>query len=142
MACRLVGAKPLSETMLEYCQLDSWEQSQRNFNWNSNIFIQENAFENVVCEMASICLGLNVLSVGIWCDLDYRFEGTIVVGGYSSIDSGDQSVSTMQKQPFLTHWGRYTMDDISQTTFSNSFSWMKSLNSDLNFTAICSWGSN
>ena len=26
------------------------------------IFIQENAFENVVCEMASICLGLNVLN--------------------------------------------------------------------------------
>ena len=25
------------------------------------MFIQENAFENVVCEMASICLGLNVL---------------------------------------------------------------------------------
>ena len=24
-------------------------------------FIHENAFENVVCEMASICLGLNVL---------------------------------------------------------------------------------
>ena len=22
MACRLVGAKPLSETMLEYCQMD------------------------------------------------------------------------------------------------------------------------
>ena len=34
---------------------------QWNFNRNSNIFIQENAFENVVCEMASICLGLNVL---------------------------------------------------------------------------------
>ena len=28
----------------------------------SNIFIQENAFENVVCELASICLGLNVLT--------------------------------------------------------------------------------
>ena len=27
---------------------------QWNFNHNSNIFIQENAFENVVCEMASI----------------------------------------------------------------------------------------
>ena len=25
-----------------------------------NIFIQENALENVVCEMASICLSLNV----------------------------------------------------------------------------------
>ena len=34
---------------------------QWNFNPNSNIFIQKNAFENVVCEMASICLGLNVL---------------------------------------------------------------------------------
>ena len=34
---------------------------QWNFNRYSNIFIQENAFENVVCEMASICLGLNVL---------------------------------------------------------------------------------
>ena len=27
---------------------------QWNFNWNSNMFIQENALENVVCEMASI----------------------------------------------------------------------------------------
>ena len=35
---------------------------QWNFNQNSNIFIQENAFENGVCEMASICLGLNELS--------------------------------------------------------------------------------
>ena len=35
---------------------------QWNFNLNSNIFMQENAFENVVCEMASICLGLNVLT--------------------------------------------------------------------------------
>ena len=26
---------------------------------------------------------------------------------------------------FLTHWGRDTMADISQTTFSNAFSWMK-----------------
>ena len=28
--------------------------SQRNFIWNSNIFIQENAFENDVCKMAAI----------------------------------------------------------------------------------------
>ena len=35
---------------------------QWNFNRNSNIFIQENTFENVICEMASICLGLNVLN--------------------------------------------------------------------------------
>ena len=34
---------------------------QWHFNLNSNIFIQHNAFEDVVCEMAIICLGLNVL---------------------------------------------------------------------------------
>ena len=32
------------------------------FNRNSNIFIQENVFENVVCEMSSICLGLDVIT--------------------------------------------------------------------------------
>ena len=37
---------------------------QRNFNRNSNTFIQWNPFENV-CEMASICLGLNVLKMNI-----------------------------------------------------------------------------
>ena len=25
-----------------------------NLNWNSNIFIQENALENVICEMVAI----------------------------------------------------------------------------------------
>ena len=33
-----------------------------NFNRNWNISIQENAFENIVCEMASICPGLNVIT--------------------------------------------------------------------------------
>ena len=36
---------------------------QWNLNRSSNIFIQENGVENVVCEMASICLGLNVLKL-------------------------------------------------------------------------------
>ena len=35
---------------------------QWTINQSSYIFILENAFENVVCEMASICLGLNVLT--------------------------------------------------------------------------------
>ena len=46
MAFRLVGAKPLSEPMLEYCKLDPWEQNSIKFNRNSYIFIEENAFEN------------------------------------------------------------------------------------------------
>ena len=36
-----------------------WNKLQLNFNGNSNIFIQENAFESVVCEM-TFCLSLNV----------------------------------------------------------------------------------
>ena len=31
MACRLLGAKPLYEPMLEYCQLDPWEQTSVKF---------------------------------------------------------------------------------------------------------------
>ena len=49
MACHLDGSKPLSEPMLEYWWLDPREQ---NFNQNPNIFIEENTFENVVCEMS------------------------------------------------------------------------------------------
>ena len=47
MACRLFGAEPLPEPTLVYCQLLG-----TNFNENrkSVIFIQENAFENIVCQ--------------------------------------------------------------------------------------------
>ena len=51
MYCRLVGDKPLFKPMLEYCL-------GKKFQWNRNpnlyIFIQENAFENVVWKMAAI----------------------------------------------------------------------------------------
>ena len=49
MACRLFGAKPLPKPMLTFCQLDSKEQTS-----NTKLFIHENAFENVVCEIAAI----------------------------------------------------------------------------------------
>ena len=60
MACRLFGAKPLSEPMLGNCQLDPWEQNLWKSNWNSCIFMQENTLENVVCETVAI------LSRGKW----------------------------------------------------------------------------
>ena len=50
MDCRLLGAKPLPEPVLAYCQLDSWEQISVKSNRNSIIVIQENAFEIVVCQ--------------------------------------------------------------------------------------------
>ena len=40
----------------------------------------------------------------------------------------------------LTHWGREQMDAVSQTTFSNAFSWMKMFEFRLKFTVIFSKG--
>ena len=54
IAFRLYCTKPLSEPMLEYCQLDAEEQSSIKFNHNLNIFIHQNAFESVVCEIVAI----------------------------------------------------------------------------------------
>ena len=54
MACRLAGPKPLSVPMLGKCCVDPQEQTSMNLNRNSYIFIQENAFENVVWEMVAI----------------------------------------------------------------------------------------
>ena len=47
MAWYLASAKPLSEPMLEY-------KLQWNFKGDLYIFIQENAFENVVWKMSAI----------------------------------------------------------------------------------------
>ena len=55
MACRLVGAKQLSEQMMEY--FVNWtlgNKLQWNHIRNLYIFIQENARENVVRKMAAI----------------------------------------------------------------------------------------
>ena len=54
MACRLVGAKPLSEPMWNIINWTLRNKVQWNFNRNSWSFIQENAFERVVCEMTAI----------------------------------------------------------------------------------------
>ena len=50
--CGLFGAKPLSEPMLVYCQLD-WNKLQWNFNQNTKCFIHETASENI-CKTAAI----------------------------------------------------------------------------------------
>ena len=51
MACRLVGAKTLSEPTLGYYYMNKLKW---NLNQNWNTFIQEKAFESIVCEMAAI----------------------------------------------------------------------------------------
>ena len=54
MACRLFGAKPLPEPMLTHCQLDPEEQTSVEFKSKYKAFHYENAFKNVVCEVATI----------------------------------------------------------------------------------------
>ena len=59
------GPWPASSHYLIQCwNLVRWTLRNKfkwNLNQNSHIFIQENAIENVVRKMATICLGLNVL---------------------------------------------------------------------------------
>ena len=55
MACRLVGAKPLSDQCWNIVNWNLRNKLQWNLKRNSYIFIHKNAFENVVCEMAAIC---------------------------------------------------------------------------------------
>ena len=64
-----------------------------NFNRNSNIFIQENAFENVVCKMASICLGLNVLKNQTSTHKDLTLDITVPANVLSP-DSSNPSADT------------------------------------------------
>ena len=54
MACRLVGAKPYLNRCWNIVNWTLGNKLQWNYNRNSNIFIEENAFENVVCEMMFI----------------------------------------------------------------------------------------
>ena len=52
MACRLFGAKPLSEPMLDYCQLDPKEHTSVKFQLKFEVFPFKNAFGNAVCQNA------------------------------------------------------------------------------------------
>ena len=67
MACCLFGAKQLSEPMLEFWQLDLKNKLPWNFKPNSNIFVQENTFEYVVCENVAILSRSQCVN---WTDVD------------------------------------------------------------------------
>ena len=54
MACCLDGAKPLFDQCWNIVNWTLKNKLQRNLKRNSSVFVQENAFENGVCEMASV----------------------------------------------------------------------------------------
>ena len=65
---RQSGGKPLSEPMLACYQLDPMEHISFKSYLKIKVFIPENAFENIVCNMMANCLGLEVLTgqVRLW----------------------------------------------------------------------------
>ena len=54
MACRLIGAKPLSKPCWIIVNWTPRNKLQGMFNQNTKFFIHENASENIVCEMVAI----------------------------------------------------------------------------------------
>ena len=106
--------------------------------WNSNFFIQENAFENVICEMATILSrGRWVNSLGPSDDIDlgqhclrkwlvaWRHQAiTWTSDGLISRVSSEQFYKKWWYQISLTHGDRAEMDNLSQMTFSNVFASM------------------
>ena len=59
MVCRLLGAKPLSDAMLAYCQLDPWELISVKFYQNTTIVIENSELEKVACKLAAILYRLH-----------------------------------------------------------------------------------
>ena len=110
MAWGLSITKPLSETMLSYCQLDPYGTYLNDILFKFQTFSFKKVHLKILWQ--PFCLGLNVLlndGLAHWCI-------------FVSLGLNE-----------LTHWGRDKMDAISQTTFSSAFSWMKILEFRLKF---------
>ena len=107
MACRLLGAKPLSEPMSVYCWLDPWKQI-------SFIKIEYILFKKMRSKMSSakwrpFCLDLDVLSVLnpcrhiTYCDKsDLFYDMVILVPGKGEL------VANRECRPFGHYWDYYS----------------------------------
>ena len=101
----LIGAKPLSEPMLKL---------QWNFYRNSYIVTQENAFENVVCKMASIlsqpqCV-VNCASSGTQVGiLEYMNTRSVVLfSGTVESDGWDQGWGLLSRFPPFRYFPNFS----------------------------------
>ena len=105
MACRLFAAKPLSKPRLDYCQLDPKEQTSVKFQSNYKIFHSRKCiWKYRLPTWRPFCPGGD----------EIRIE----------VESHDKQLNTLRPRQ---------MDAISQTTFSNAFSWMKMFEFRLKF---------
>ena len=102
MACRLDGAKPLSEPMLEYCYI------QWNINQNSCDFIQENSFENVLWEMAAILSWPQCVNVA-WHDVTLAIQRTGLHNRHP-LDSTNRQLSSCMSGYLQDHIDRLVQE--------------------------------
>ena len=64
MACRLFGTKQLPAPMMTYFQLDPYEHNSMKFYWTRKSFIDEIAFENVICQNDNHVVSLSMCQNG------------------------------------------------------------------------------
>ena len=80
MACCLFSNKPLSEPMLNHCQLDSVDYVSMKFYLKFKSFLHENAFEIGICKMAALFRqppcdnAISYNEVGIMTTLDFPYQ--------------------------------------------------------------------
>ena len=84
------------------------EPGQWNWNQNTNVFIQENAFENVVSEMAAI-----LSSVDIECTETWSFLSQILQGEWRNL----WRPKVMSYCAICEHWFNFSNYRLILTTF-------------------------
>ena len=101
MVYRLVGAKPLSKPIWNIVNWTLGYKLQWNFNRNSNIFIQENAFESVVCEMVAILS--RPQCVKCWTDISLDVKGSTVKHHVSRVSTTQSAVDHRRDPDWVRH---------------------------------------
>ena len=79
MVCRLIGAKPLSEPMLDYCQLDPCEHISVKFNPTTTILLKNMHVKMSSAERRPSCLCLNVLTRAMKYDIEPHMLNSYIV---------------------------------------------------------------
>ena len=77
MACRLFGDNPLSDSMLDYCHLEPWEQISMKFLLQLQHFHSRKCIWKCRLPWQSFCLSLNVLDLIIWSIMMIIYHGNL-----------------------------------------------------------------
>ena len=113
MTCRLVGAKPLSQPKLVYCQLDPW-----NLNRNTKIFIHYRIFNVFAPKQGDYHLKWVHSCNTVFNDLTPKHNTDC-----NELITKD-NIQWPNMIQFLTHWGRDKMAAIFKCIVVNKNAWI------------------